>query len=563
MERVTPWLGRTSAQFKQHTATGLHGPGPLDELHPPLTERNAMIEAEACLQCGGPGQPAPCVSACPTGIDIPGFIRDIAQGVPVEAARKIFSANILGASCARVCPVQVLCQGQCVLHKEGRRAIQIGLLQRFATDHALEEGADILPVVQDRVRTQSIAVVGAGPAGLSCAAELARLGYPVTVYESREIAGGLITHGIAPYKQIIDPLPAEVDRIKRMGVTFCFNVSIGKEITIEQLRRSHHAIFLGVGMGEDMPARIPGEDLPGVFDSLPFAEALKFSFIEQLSIRSPIAVIGGGNTAIDVAREAVRMGATDVRMLYRRTQEQMPAYKHEIEEALAEGVKIIELVAPLEILGDGHVSGVRCSRMQLGKADASGRPRPEPVPGSEFIIEARTVIKAIGQRPRNEFFAAFGIKTQDGKVAVNEDFQTSDPTCFAGGDCLSGGSTVVAAVRDGKKAAHGIDRFLTGHPRPPAPALPPKHVQSDNGTMRHYQGDYALNTAPALCKGCDICVQGCPTDTLALDVQGHIVVKDVGTCVFCGICESRCPDFAIWTARGQSARALPNIEVPT
>lgn len=546
------------------------------DAHPTFTEAEAVLEAEACLQCGGPCTSAPCVGACPAGIDIPGFIRDIAQGRPVDAAAKIFADNILGGTCARVCPVEVLCQGSCVLLKEGRRAIQIGRLQRFATDKGLEAGTAVVPPRPNAQRFASVGVIGAGPAGLACAAELAKLGYQVVVYEQRDFPGGLITRGIAPYKQQYRPLPEEVEQIKRLGVQLRFGVSVGTQITPAQLRQAHEAIFIGVGMGEDMPAKLPGEWLPNVWESLKFIEALKLGPAGGLTIGRRVAVIGGGNTAIDVAREAVMLhateatsvntaidvsrqsmmlGASEVVMLYRRSEADMPAFAHEIRSAKREGVKLMTQVAPLEFIGTDRVTGVRCVRMRLGPPDASGRPRPEPIPGSEFVVEADMVIKAIGQKPLLELFGAFGVEMKGSVVKIDDEMRTSVPGVFAGGDCINGGATVVQAVRDGRKAALAIDRALAGRARVQRRETPEPRIESDNGTIKHYQADYRLTTAPRLCKGCNVCVTSCPTNTLALDSAARIIVKDPNTCVFCGMCEARCPDFAIWIQRGASDRA--------
>ncbi|HEX2837263.1 MAG TPA: FAD-dependent oxidoreductase [Phycisphaerales bacterium] len=551
--------------------------GPISrDAHPRLTQAEAVLEADACLQCGGPCTSAPCVGACPAGIDIPGFIKDIAQGRPNDAAAKIFADNILGGTCARVCPVEVLCQGSCVLLKEGRRAIQIGRLQRYATDHALDAGAQVVPPPPAQKRHESIGVIGAGPAGLSCAAELARMGYGVVVYEYRDFPGGLVTRGIAPYKQQYKPLPEEVEQIRALGVQLRFGVRIGVDIPVDELRAKHSALFLGCGMGDDSPAKVPGEFLPNVWESLKFIEALKLGPSGGLAIGRRVAVIGGGNTAIDVAREAVMLksteatasntaidaarhavmlGASEVVMLYRRSEADMPAFAHEIAAAKREGVKIIPQVAPVEFVGTTHVTGVRCVRMRLGAPDASGRGRPEPIPGSEFVVEADTVIKAIGQKPHSDLFTALGVSMQGSVVQIDHDMKTTVPGLYAGGDCVNGGSTVVQAVRDGKKAARAIDRSLAGTRRAPSADPPAPHVVEDNGTIKHFQGDYRLTTAPKLCKGCNVCVTSCPTSTLRLDGANHIQVNDPSTCVFCGLCEARCPDFAIWIVRGATERA--------
>ncbi len=549
------------------------------DAHPTMKPNEAIVEADACLQCGGPCAAAPCSGACPAGIDIPRFIHEIALGTPLEAARTIFRDNILGGTCARVCPVEVLCEGSCVLLKEGRRAIHIARLQRYATDQALDAGHICVTREAPDVKRESIAVIGAGPAGLACAAELAKRGYPVSVYERRDFPGGLITRGIAPYKQQYKPLPAEIEQIRQLGVDFRFGVTVGRDLTLDQLRREHAAVFLGVGMGDDMPARVPGEHLPGVWESLQFIEQLKLGPAGSLRVGRKVAVIGGGNTAIDVAREAVMlwntevtagntaldvarqatmMGASEVMMLYRRGESEMPAFKHEIHAAKVEGVKIIPLVAPVEFLGTDRVLAVRCVRMRLGAPDSSGRPRPEVIPGSEFDIEADTVIKAIGQRPHADLFKALGVEMNGSVVRVDHDLQTNVPGLFAGGDCINGGSTVVQAVRDGKLAAAAIHRRLA-HKPPAAPRPPsPPRIEMDNGTIHHFQADYRLTTAPKLCKGCNVCVTGCPSHTLRLDDSQHIEVIDPNTCVFCGLCEARCPDFAIWINRGESERARPN-----
>lgn len=562
--------------------SGSHlGPVFRDE-HPPLNHKQAALEADACLQCGGPCAPAPCVAACPAGIDVPGFIRDIAQGRPVDAAATIFADNVLGGTCARVCPVEVLCEGSCVLLKEGRRAIHIGRLQRYAVDQAFEDGATLLKADAPR-NGRSVGVIGAGPAGLACAAELAKLGYRVVVYERRDFAGGLVTRGIAPYKQQYKPLPDEVDQIRNLGVDVRFGVTVGKDVTVEQLRAEHQAVFLGVGMGDDMPARVQGEDLPGVWESLRFIETLKLQAAQGLSVGRRVAVIGGGNTAIDVAREAVllrasevaasntavdvarqaaMLGATEVMMLYRRTEAEMPAFAHEIAAAKRQGVQIVPLVAPVEFVagGDGRVTGVRCIRMKLGAPDASGRPRPEPIAGSDFVIEVDTVIKAIGQKPHADLFSLFGVEMKGSVVKTDEALRTNVRGVYAGGDAINGGATVVQAVRDGRNAARAIDRDLAAAPPARRAPRPEPRVEASDGMVQHYQLDYRLTTAPRLCKGCNICVTTCPTHTLGLDGANQIVVKTLDTCVFCGLCEARCPDFAIWIVKGLSERA--RVEAP-
>lgn len=434
------------------------------EIHPPLQAWEARVESDRCLECGGPYAPAPCIAACPARVPVPQFIRAIKEGRPDEAARLIFEANILGGSCARVCPVEELCEGACVLTKEGRRAVAIGRLQRYATDVALQHNYNFF--TRPIWKMQSVGVIGGGAAGLACAAELARLGYEAVVYESQSEPGGLITSAIAPYKQLKDPLPAEVAMIERLGVKVHYELTVGKgkDISVEELERQYAAIFLGIGLGADVKALLPGEELWGVWDSLDFIKHIKRG--DPPKIGSTVAVIGGGNTAIDVAREAVRLGAKNVMVLYRRTEEQMPAFKHEVKAARKEGVHFYWLTAPQSLIGDGKVRQIKCVHMKLGAPDKSGRPAPEPVPGTEFTLEVDTVIKAIGQEKRTEFFKELGLELEGGLVKVNERFQTSREKYFAGGDCVNGGATVVEAVRHGKAAAQEIDKFLSKEVRP-------------------------------------------------------------------------------------------------
>jgi glutamate synthase (NADPH/NADH) small chain len=428
------------------------------ELRPPLTAEEALVEADRCLECGGAHAPAPCAVACPAGIDVPGFVAAIAAGETDEAARTIFAENLLGGTCARVCPVEVLCEGACVLEHEGRPPIAIGALQRFATDGAFAHELPLRAPAEPNGRC--VAVLGAGPAGLACAGELAALGYAVTVYDEREEIGGLVRYAIAPYRQQREPLPAEQRALEALGVRFRLGVRIEGAGALRAIARDADAVFLGVGMGEDADVHYPGEELPGVFDSLPFIEALKTGAAPRVVRR--VVVVGGGNTAIDVARAAVRLGADRVTVVYRRTRVEMPAYAYEIEEAEEEGVRFQWLAAPVRFVGELHLTGVACLQMRLGEPDESGRRRPEPVEGSEFVISADTAVKAIGQRPRAELADWIdGLELQGGVVDVDlETGQTGNPLFFAGGDVVNGGASVVEAVREAKLAAHAIDRRL-------------------------------------------------------------------------------------------------------
>ncbi|HWA82356.1 MAG TPA: FAD-dependent oxidoreductase [Fimbriimonadaceae bacterium] len=526
-----------------------------EEIHPPLSAEQAAIEAERCLQCGGALAPAPCIAACPSVIDIPRFIREIRDGTPLEAAQTIFASNALGGSCARVCPTLELCEGACVMTKEGRRPVEIGRLQRYATDAALGTLGTRRRTKPTTHNGMSVGVIGAGPAGLACAEELACLGYEVTVYEKRALPGGLVTYGIAPYKQRIDPVFEEAERIATLGIRMRFGIEVGKDVPIEELFFKHQAVFLGIGMGPDQRANLPGEDLPGIFESLPLIQEIKLGKPEKLGLTNKrVAVIGGGNTAVDVGRELVRIGVREVTLVYRRDEDSMPAYRHEIEAAKAEGVKFQFLTAPIRFVGKSSVNGIECTQMQLSAPDASGRPKPVPIPGMEFVFECDAVVKAIGQSPLQHMLDALEVRSDRGRALVSETFQSSNPKVFAGGDVINGGTTAVESVRHGKLAARGIDAYLAGHPfeAPEPRRIGESSVKHDGPFLKTYQGDHYVGTSTTLCKGCNLCVNSCPADILFLDGKSKIGITDVAQCVFCGICEMRCPDFAIWIVKDES-----------
>ena len=415
------------------------------EIKPPLSPLDAVVEADRCLECGGAHAPAPCSVACPADIDVPSFVSAIADDDPVRAAEIIFADNLLGGTCARVCPTELLCEGACVLLHEGRRPIEIGRLQRHAADAALAGGHRLrrrAPLTAFRV-----AVIGAGPAGLACAGELAAQGHQVTVYDERREPGGLVRYAIAPYRQQNHPLPEEADLIRGLGV----NIVLGRRIDRPKLfaiAGMNDAVVLAVGMGADTAPNLPGDDLEGVWRSLPFIEALKTG--SPPPVGRTVAVIGGGNTAIDCAREAVRLGAEHVALLYRRTEAEMPAYPQEVLEAREEGVELRWLTAPTRFLGRGRLTGIECVRMELGEPDTGGRARPEPIPGSEHVVPAQTAIIAIGQQARPEFTDVLaGLDPETGR--------TAQPHFYAAGDATNGGATVVEAVREGKLAARTVD----------------------------------------------------------------------------------------------------------
>ena len=427
-----------------------------EELKPPLGHDEALVEADRCLECGGHAL-APCVVACPADVDVPAFVAAIARDDPHEAARIVFAENLLGGTCARVCPVELTCEGACVLLHEGQRPVDVARLQRYAVDVALADGV--------RLRRGApfnwlrVAVVGAGPAGLACAGELASLGYDVTVYDERLEPGGLVRYAIAPYRLNKEPLPAEARLLAEIGVHFELGIAIDSPEALAEIEGEVDAVVLAVGMGPDVDVRYPGDDLAGVWESLPFIEAIKIG--EAPSIGASVAVIGGGNTAIDVARESRRLGAERVTLVYRRTAAEMPAYPHEVAEAVDEGVEIEWLTVPVRFVGGERLEGLECRRAKLGEPDASGRRRPEEVPGSEFVIPCETAVKAIGQRPRAEFLSWIdGLELDGGQIAIDATGRTTNPKYFAAGDATNGGATVVEAVRGAKLAARAVHEAL-------------------------------------------------------------------------------------------------------
>jgi len=432
-------------------------PGMFEEAKPPLSDLEALTEAERCLQCGGPYAPAPCLQACPASVNVPGFVGAIALGDPTKAAAIIFEENLLGGSCARVCPTEILCEGSCVLLHEGRRPVDIGRLQRFATDFAFD--LKLQPRELAPSNGHKVAVIGAGPAGLAAAGELAALGYSVTVYETRPEAGGLARFAIAPYRQQIEPLPHEVEMLSRMGVHFRFGKPIDTPKKLQELESGSHAVVLAVGLGKDVEVKYEGDELEGVWDSLPFIEAVKTG--KAPNVGHKVVVIGGGNTAMDVAREALRLGAVEVTVLYRRSEAEMPAFPHEVVEAREEGIHFQWLTLPIRFVGKHRLEAIQCQYVRLGEADESGRRRPEPVAGTEFLVPANSVIKAIGQRPRIEFLRWIeGLVVKNGNIQISPSGQTANPKYFAAGDA-TGGATVVEAVRGAKIAAKGVHDFLS------------------------------------------------------------------------------------------------------
>lgn len=431
------------------------------EVHSGLKPKEAVEESNRCLYC----YDAPCITACPTGIDVPSFIKKIATGNLKGSARVIMDANPVGATCSRVCPTEQLCEGACVMN-DASKPIAIGMLQRFATDAAIQSGERLFaPGPSNGLK---VAVIGSGPAGLSAARELARSGYGVTVFEAKEKAGGLNTYGIVSFRLPQEISLWEVEQVSRMGVEIQTGVHIGADLPAEKLLADYDAVVLAVGMGRVPDLGIEGEGLNGVYDAIELIESTKTGSFPDGFKDTRVAVIGAGNTAIDAATCSVRLGADNVKIVYRRTQAEMTAYDFEYSFAKEESVEFRWLTAPKRIIGDGSgkVTHLECIRMQLsGDPSKDGRPTPVPIEGSEFLMEVDTVVKAIGQARHITLIEALGIEHVRGVVKIESGtYRTSHPKIFAAGDVVfgqgQGEATVVSAAQQGKLVAHAIHRQL-------------------------------------------------------------------------------------------------------
>jgi glutamate synthase (NADPH/NADH) small chain len=428
---------------------------------PLYSKAQAIAEASRCLYC----HDAPCIQACPTSIDIPEFIRRIATGNVRGSAKVIFDSNILGMSCARVCPVEVLCVGKCVFNHEQIPPIQIGRLQRYATDTALKVGWTLYEPGPPSGRR--VALVGGGPSSMACAHELRKYGHSVVVFEKRPLAGGLNTGGVAPYKMRADAGLAEVEWIVRtMGVELKTGVELGRDLTWDALIADFDAVFVGVGLGPDSRLGIPGEELPGVVGGVDVIERWKTGRgrSELLGVTQAL-VVGGGNTALDAVRELLGLGVPDVTLVYRRGEEQMPGYEHEWHYATAEGARASWKTLPLELLGGGaggRVSGLRCARAEADPADGSGRTL-RAVAGSDFVLPAQLVVVAAGQHKLEALLESIpGVEVKRGRLVVDKETgRTSNPKVWAGGDVANGGKEVVNAAAEGKRAALSIHGALS------------------------------------------------------------------------------------------------------
>ncbi|GAB6285555.1 MAG: NADPH-dependent glutamate synthase [Methanoregula sp.] len=425
-----------------------------------LTPDEAIREAERCLQCKKPL----CVKGCPVGIDIPSFVREIATGNFRRAAVIIKEQNMLPAICGRVCPQEVQCEGVCLLGKK-EVPVAIGSLERFTADWERAHGA-VLP--QKKPSTgRRVAVVGAGPAGLTAAGELARLGYHVTLYESLHAAGGVLMYGIPAFRLPKTIVKAEIESVIALGVDLKLNHLVGRSVPVNELL-NFDAVFIGTGAGLPYFMGLPGENLPGVYSANEFLTRVNLMHADQFPAfdtpvkrGSRVVVVGGGNVAMDAARVARRLGG-EVTLVYRRRKEDLPARQAEIARAEEEGVAFVMCTNPVRILGDQSVTGVECVRQEMGAEDATKRPEPTPIPGSEFILEADVCVEAIGQGPNPLLIHELPAlaRGKRGNIIVDENGRSSIRHVYAGGDVATGAATVILAMGAAKTAAHAIDRML-------------------------------------------------------------------------------------------------------
>lgn len=421
------------------------------QLKPLMNATEAYYESGRCLFC----YDAPCVNACPTNIDIPLFIKQINSGNITGSAKTIYDANYFGNACGKVCPTEVLCEGACVYNRQGVEPIDIGRLQNYATNAVISSGKILYQPVSKNGK--KVAIIGAGPAGISCACELSQLGYEVTIFEAKDHPSGLTVYGVAPYKITNEEVLAEMDYLQQQfGFEVKYNTTIETEEDIQQLENEFEAVFIGVGLGKTAGLGIPGENLENCIGAVEFIEILRMNHA-AVQVPEKVVVLGGGNTAMDAASETARMGAETVTLAYRRDQTEMGAYAFEYELVKHAGVKGLFNVQPLEILGTNTVAGVKFIRTETlnGKLTT--------IPGSEFTLTCDLVIKATGQEKRKTFLQQ--IKdlqlAPNGQIVVDEaTFQTTNPRYFAAGDAVNGGKEVVNAANEGKRAAKAMHQFL-------------------------------------------------------------------------------------------------------
>ncbi|HZE84405.1 MAG TPA: NAD(P)-dependent oxidoreductase [Puia sp.] len=436
----------SSAEYEQN----------FSDIHPPFGTRDAaLVEANRCLFC----YDAPCTKSCPTGIDVPKFIKQIVTANIRGSATTIFLSNIMGGGCSRVCPVEKLCEGACVYNLMEEEAIPIAKLQRYSTEQAIREK---WPLFGRKPTTgKKVAIVGAGPAGLSCAHTLAREGIDSVIFEKESRGGGLMTYGIAAYKVSPEFCQEEVDYILSIGgIEIKYEQEVGKNISIKELQENFDAVFLGFGVGLARQLDIPGEELDGVTDAIRFIYDIRTKGYPAVPVGDKVTVIGMGMTAIDAATQARRLGAKEVTLVYRRTEQEMPCTETELDIAKADGCRIAWLAAPKELKGkDGKVTQLVCHVMTPGEPDAGGRRSPVDT-GEILVLDTDMVIRAVGQIPFESLASGSGLRNNNGKISTGTGGITSLAGVFAGGDCVNGGKEVVDAVQAGKDGAAAIIQYL-------------------------------------------------------------------------------------------------------
>ncbi len=430
-------------------------------------EEEAMEEATRCIQCKNPK----CVVGCPVSINIPGFIQKVVEGNHEEAAKIIAESSALPAVCGRVCPQESQCEGVCIRGIKGE-PVSIGKLERFVADWSRENG--FVPAAPEKTNGKKVAVIGSGPAGLTCAGDLAKMGYEVTIFEALHEPGGVLTYGIPEFRLPKETVvKTEIDNVRKLGVKIETNVIIGKSVTIDELfeEEGFQAVFIGSGAGLPMFMGIPGENANGVFSANEYLtrsnlmKAFRSDYDTPIAAGNRVAVVGGGNVAMDAARTALRLGAT-VYVVYRRSEAELPARVEEVHHAKEEGIIFNLLTNPVEILTDekGWVNGMKCIKMELGEPDASGRRRPVEIEGSEFVLDVDTVIMSLGTSPNpliSNTTKGLDINKRKCIIADESNGQTSREGVFAGGDAVSGAATVILAMEAGRAGAKGIDEYLS------------------------------------------------------------------------------------------------------
>ena len=432
-------------------------------------EEEAREEASRCIKCKNPR----CVGGCPVSINIPGFIKEVEDGNIEEASKIIALSSALPAVCGRVCPQESQCEGVCIRGIKGE-PVSIGKLERFVADWSREHG--IVPQAPEKTNGKKVAVIGSGPSGLTCAGDLAKLGYEVTIFEALHEPGGVLTYGIPefrlPKERVVQP---EIDNVRKLGVTIETNVIIGKSVTIDQLfdEEGFQAVFIGSGAGLPMFMGIPGENANGVFSANEYLtrsnlmKAFRDDYDTPIAAGKKVAVVGGGNVAMDAARTALRLGA-EVHVVYRRSEAELPARAEEVHHAKEEGIIFNLLTNPTEILTDekGWVNGMKCIRMELGEPDASGRRKPVEVKDSEFVIDVDTVIMSLGTSPNpliSNTTKGLDINKRRCIIAEEDTGKTSKEGVYAGGDAVTGAATVILAMEAGRAGARGIHEFLSAN----------------------------------------------------------------------------------------------------